>query len=126
MGDDYEQIFSYTRHNRLPQVKQLLDEDGVDPEVRDWAGNTILIISCQNGLKNMLKCVLRRGGSMDTQNVSSNGVPFKKSSLTRNIIVRRIKETQVCTLHTLMATEILSESTSSQKEPMIPSRITLD
>jgi ankyrin repeat protein len=69
MGD-HELIFSYARHNRIDQVKQLLDEEGVDPEVRDWAGNTILIIACQNGLKNMIKCVLRRGAHFDTQNVS--------------------------------------------------------
>ena len=70
--EDYEVIFSYARHNRRAELKQLLDEDGVDPELRDWAGNTILIIACQNGLKNMLKAILQRGGIMDTANDKGN------------------------------------------------------
>ena len=70
--EDYEVIFSYARHNRRAELKQLLDEEGVDPEMRDWAGNTILIIACQNGLKNMLKAILQRGGIMDTANDKGN------------------------------------------------------
>ena len=42
---------------------------GLDPDTRDYAGNTVAIIACQNGHKNVLKAALRFGAGRDTQNV---------------------------------------------------------
>ena len=64
-------IFSLARHNRLDAVKRLLG-DGADPDSRDEFGNTILIIACQNGLKNMCKAAMRFGADLNAQNDAGN------------------------------------------------------
>jgi ankyrin repeat protein len=64
-------LFSYARHNRLPKLRRLLD-DGMDVETKDYAGNTILIVACQNGLRNVLKAALRRGANINIQNDKGN------------------------------------------------------
>jgi hypothetical protein len=67
-----QDIFSLTRHNRLDAVKALLDGGLSDANDRDYAGNTILLVACQNGLKNMAKASLRRGGDINAQNSRGN------------------------------------------------------
>ena len=66
-----EDIFSYARHNRLAHLRRCLDS-GYDVESRDYAGNTVLMVGAQNGLKNVIKCALRRGAQLDTQNDMGN------------------------------------------------------
>ena len=66
-----EDIFSYARHNRLAHLRRCLD-GGYDVESRDYGGNTVLIVGCQNGLKNVIKCALRRGGQLNTANDMGN------------------------------------------------------
>lgn len=68
---DINQIFSLARHNRLAEVKGLLDQ-GIDPNVRDSYGNTVLIIAAQNGLKNVAKAALRNGGDINAKNIKGN------------------------------------------------------
>jgi hypothetical protein len=67
-----QDIFSLTRHNRLDAVKALLDGGVSDANDRDYAGNTILLVACQNGLKNMAKTSLRRGGDINARNTRGN------------------------------------------------------
>ena len=64
-----QDVFSFARHNRTGQVKAEL-EAGVDPDIRDDKGSSILIHAAQNNLKNMAKVALRTG-------IDINGVNFK-------------------------------------------------
>ena len=66
-----DDIFSLTRHNRLEKVKALL-AGGVDPDSRDEFGNTVLIVACQNGLKNASKAAMRHGADLNAANDRGN------------------------------------------------------
>lgn len=64
-------IFSLTRHNKISDVEDLLDQ-GVPVNIKDNHGNTVLSIACQNGLKKMAKAALRRGADINTTNIRGN------------------------------------------------------
>ena len=64
-------IFSYARHNRLNQLKQIL-ELGIDPNSKDKYGNTLLIIGAQNGNKAVVKMALRFGAQINMTNCMGN------------------------------------------------------
>lgn len=70
-GDADDYIFSCVRHNRLDEVKAWLDAGG-KADSRDYAGNTLLAVACQNGLKSMAKAALRAGGNINTANDVGN------------------------------------------------------
>lgn len=55
----------------MAEVKGLL-EAGIDPNVRDKYGNTVLIIAGQNGLKNVAKAALRNGADINARNNKGN------------------------------------------------------
>jgi hypothetical protein len=59
-ADQADIIFSAARHNRVSEVESMIDS-GMPIDIRDAYGNTLLAVACQNGLKKMAKCVLRRG-----------------------------------------------------------------
>ena len=61
-------IFSKARHNRVKQVAELLDK-GVDANSKDAFGNTILILACQNGHKDIMKLCYKRKADLDDTNV---------------------------------------------------------
>ncbi|CAM9637954.1 unnamed protein product [Ascophyllum nodosum] len=69
--DKVEDIFSYARHNRIEDLERMLNQ-GVPVDVRDGHGNTVLIISCQNGHKRALKAALRRGADPNARNERGN------------------------------------------------------
>ena len=52
--------------------RQRLLDKGVPVNVRDRFGNTILTVSCQNGLKRMAKAALRRGADINAPNYKGN------------------------------------------------------
>ena len=64
-------VFSLARHNRLAELKAVLDH-GVDPNSRDKAGNTILIVAAQNGNKAVVKAALRHGAIINMTNCVGN------------------------------------------------------
>ncbi len=62
---------SYARHGRVEEVDSLLLR-GVSVDVRDDNGNTILLISCQNGNKRLVKLALRYGADINLCNFKGN------------------------------------------------------
>jgi ankyrin repeat protein len=66
-----ESIFSLARHSRVEEVDRLLVQ-GVDVNIRDENGNTILCIASQNGNKKMAKLALRWGCDINARNLKGN------------------------------------------------------
>lgn len=56
---------------RREQAEAALD-DGAEVDGRDEFGNTALIVAAQNGLKRLIKLLLRRGATINTANHSGN------------------------------------------------------
>ena len=67
----YCTLHSYARHGRVEEVDNLLLR-GVPIDIRDDNGNTILLISCQNGNKRLVKLALRYGADMNICNFKGN------------------------------------------------------
>ena len=70
-ASDIKLLFSYSRHNKYHQLKDLL-EGGAPCEPKDKFGNTPLIIACQNGNARCVKVLIRYGADMDRQNKQGN------------------------------------------------------
>ena len=68
---DFRQLFSYCRHGKYRQAKDLL-RGGCPVDGRDQFGNTPLIIACQNGHARLAKALLRHGAVIDAANKSGN------------------------------------------------------
>lgn len=68
---DIRVLFSYARHNKYHQLKDLL-EAGAPADPRDKFGNTPLIIACQNGNARVAKVLMRHGADMDKANKQGN------------------------------------------------------
>jgi len=98
-------VFSLSRHNKVDQVKEILDR-GLPVNTRDIHGNTILIIACQNGLKRLAKLVLRRGANINVRNVSTTICRYTRISLSHNLSYS-IVEILRCIFALHMAMEIL-------------------
>ena len=72
---DDGQLASENEHKAILAVKnanfddlETVMDDGVQVDCRDEYGNTLLILSCQQGNKRMAKFLLRRGGNINQQN----------------------------------------------------------
>ena len=66
-------LFSFARHNRKRELEQALDADEeLFIDSVDAAGNSLLCVACQNGLKGIAKAVLRRGANINFQNRAGN------------------------------------------------------
>ena len=68
---DFRQLFSYCRHGKYRQVKDLLSS-GCPVDGRDQFGNTPLIVACQNGHARIAKALLRSGANIHAFNRSGN------------------------------------------------------
>ena len=68
---DFRQLFSYCRHGKYRQAKDLL-KSGCPVDGRDQFGNTPLIIACQNSHARLVKALLRHGAAVDAANRSGN------------------------------------------------------
>mmetsp|Transcript_36368 Transcript_36368/g.67735 ORF Transcript_36368/g.67735 Transcript_36368/m.67735 type:complete len:476 (+) Transcript_36368:94-1521(+) len=64
---EVEQLFSKVRHNRIGDVKAILDR-GVNPRTKDSNGNSLLHICAQNNLKKMASLVLEFGADINAEN----------------------------------------------------------
>jgi hypothetical protein len=64
---EIEQLFSKVRHNRIGDVKAIL-ERGVNARMKDSNGNSLLHICAQNNLKKMASIVLEFGADINAEN----------------------------------------------------------
>lgn len=64
-------ILAVKNHN-LPELELILDSEGLSVETRDFHGNTLFILACQQGSKKLAKFLLRRGANMNVQNNGGN------------------------------------------------------
>lgn len=65
----FKTLFSRARHGRTEEVKAHLDA-GLDPDIRDTAGNTLFIAASQNGHQILMELLLEHGADMNAQNVN--------------------------------------------------------
>jgi len=64
---EFRSVFSKVRHGKKSDVVDMI-ERGCPVDTRDKHGNSLLIISCQNGHKRVVKALLRRGANLNCQN----------------------------------------------------------
>lgn len=64
--------FLAVKNNKYGDLDDILFEGAVDVNIRDDAGNTLLVVAAQNGLKRIVKLLLRKGADMNLQNVNGN------------------------------------------------------
>jgi hypothetical protein len=64
---EVEQLFSKVRHNRIEDVRMLL-EQGASVGLKDANGNSLLHICAQNNLKRMASLVLDHGADINSEN----------------------------------------------------------
>ena len=70
----FKQLCSSIRHGNYIEFQQMLDDcDGFFPiDYTDDVGNTLLMVSCQNGNKRMVKLCLRKGSDINKQNTNGH------------------------------------------------------
>jgi hypothetical protein len=72
LADDFKKICSLCRHSKFADAEQLINQPdwSVPIDYQDDQGNTLLHIVAQNGNKRMVKLCMRRGASLDIQNLT--------------------------------------------------------
>lgn len=64
-------LFRATRHGRYKEVRNML-EKGINCNIIDNNGNTILLVAAQNGNKKLVKTALRFNAKINHQNFKGN------------------------------------------------------
>jgi hypothetical protein len=67
-----EQLMSWVRHKKVPELTHALANAGADVNTRDKAGNTPMIVACQNGHLNVCKILVEYGASLSLANKRGN------------------------------------------------------
>lgn len=69
---DLEMLFSWCRHGKYAEIEEFIQspDNTLHIDTRDAAGNTLLLVSAQNGNKRIAKLCMRRGADVNAQNVS--------------------------------------------------------
>ena len=70
-SNDVHKAILSVKNSNFDSLESVLDE-GVQIDTRDEYGNTLLILSCQQGNKRMAKFLLRRGATINAQNNLGN------------------------------------------------------
>jgi len=72
LAEDFKKICSLCRHSKFSDAEQLINQPdwSVPIDYQDDQGNSLLHIVAQNGNKRMVKLCLRRGASLDLQNLT--------------------------------------------------------
>uniref|UniRef100_A0A6V1RC66 Uncharacterized protein n=1 Tax=Heterosigma akashiwo TaxID=2829 RepID=A0A6V1RC66_HETAK len=68
---DKDTVFSQVRNNRIKRVEEALAL-GVDPNLEDERGNSLLMVAAQNLNRRMCELLLARGASVNHQNAVGN------------------------------------------------------
>ena len=68
---DLEMLFSWCRHGKYAEIEEFIQspDNTLHIDTRDAAGNTLLLVSAQNGNKRIAKLCMRRGADINAQNV---------------------------------------------------------
>lgn len=66
------QLVSWSRHKKLAELEYALCRSGVDVNIRDSAGNTPLIVACQNGHTSVAKLLVTHHADINSQNQRGN------------------------------------------------------
>ena len=68
---DLEMLFSWCRHGKYAEIEEFIQspDNTLHIDTRDAAGNTLLLVSAQNGNKRIAKLCMRRGADVNAQNV---------------------------------------------------------
>ena len=74
MRTQFKRLCSLIRHGNYVEFEELLEDcDGLVPiDHTDDVGNTLLMVSCQNGNKRMVKLCLRKGSDLNKQNTNGH------------------------------------------------------
>uniref|UniRef100_A0A7S4W490 ANK_REP_REGION domain-containing protein n=1 Tax=Ditylum brightwellii TaxID=49249 RepID=A0A7S4W490_9STRA len=72
MAQAFAELCSLIRHNKYRELEDIMNQPdwSLPIEYADDSGNTLLMISCQNGNKRIAKLCLRRGGEINKQNMN--------------------------------------------------------
>lgn len=72
MAENFELVCRYVRHGKYSELENVINDNdwSLPIDYVDGAGNTLLMISCQNGNKRIAKLCLRRGGTINLQNMN--------------------------------------------------------
>lgn len=65
------QVFSWCRHRKIVELSSYLAQGG-DADCLDGAGNTPLIVACQNGSMQICKLLLANGADINARNYKGN------------------------------------------------------
>ena len=72
LSQDFKKLCSLCRHSKFADAEQLINQPdwSVPIDFQDEQGNALLHVACQNGSKRLVKLCLRRGASLDIQNLN--------------------------------------------------------
>jgi hypothetical protein len=65
------QLIGWTRHKKVPEIKHAL-ANGADVNIKDVAGNTPLIVACQNGHSSLCQYLVEQGANLNAANRKGN------------------------------------------------------
>ena len=71
-GCEEGRLFSAVASGDLDEVKRLVIDCGLDPNVKDYAGSTPLHYAARGGRPNVVKLLLEHGADPNVQNVDGN------------------------------------------------------
>jgi hypothetical protein len=72
LSQDFKKLCSLCRHSKFADAEQLINQPdwSVPIDFQDEQGNSLLHVACQNGSKRLVKLCLRRGASLNIQNLT--------------------------------------------------------
>ena len=72
MAQDFKKLCSLCRHSKFSEAEQLINQPdwAVPIDYQDDQGNALVHIAAQNGSKRLVKLCLRRGASLNLQNLN--------------------------------------------------------
>mmetsp|Transcript_15557 Transcript_15557/g.20184 ORF Transcript_15557/g.20184 Transcript_15557/m.20184 type:complete len:140 (+) Transcript_15557:322-741(+) len=72
----FEELSSFTRHGKYKEIEEEMNSPDFNLPIdfQDDAGNSLLLIAAQNGNKRIAKLLLRRGASINKQNMAGQTV----------------------------------------------------
>jgi ankyrin repeat protein len=73
LDEEFEKMCSLIRHGKLPDLEETFDQNSLNISINFQdriTGNSLLHIAAQNGNKRILKFLLRRGASVNIQNLN--------------------------------------------------------